>query len=59
MPTNWPGYEVDFRFGAATYCIEVKRGSGRAITLDGEELKDVSVPLVDDGQNHQVVLVVG
>ncbi|WP_429810348.1 GH36-type glycosyl hydrolase domain-containing protein [Ensifer sp. B1-9] len=61
MPTNWPGFEVDFRFGSATYCIKIsrKRGHRRTLMMDDEELHDLSVPLADDGRNHQILLIVG
>ncbi|MCA1440142.1 glycosyl transferase [Ensifer sp. IC4062] len=62
MPAQWPGYEVDFRYGAATYHIKVRRAGepeGRRLTVDGEELAERSIPLVDDGRDHDVHLAVG
>ncbi|APG84935.1 protein NdvB [Sinorhizobium americanum CCGM7] len=64
IPSQWPGYEVDFRLGAATYHIEVTRdpeagGGRRSLAVDGEDLAGRSIPLVDDGRNHEVRLVVG
>ncbi|PDT54678.1 MULTISPECIES: glycosyl transferase [Sinorhizobium] len=64
IPAQWPGYEVDFRYGAATYRIRINRepeagGRPRPLTLDGKDLAERYVPLVDDGRNHDVHLVVG
>ena len=60
IPKDWPGYEADFRFRTARYEIVVEnRGGGQRIaqaTLDGDELgeRPLRIPLVDDGQTHQV-----
>ncbi|MDR6757873.1 cellobiose phosphorylase [Mycoplana sp. BE70] len=61
IPTDWPGYEVDYRYGAATYRVTVKRGpqSGqRSLSVDGIRLADEKVALMDDGCSHEVQLVV-
>ncbi len=62
IPTEWPGYEVDYRYGTATYRVSVKRSpqSGqRSLSVDGIQIDDEKVPLVDDGRIHDVNLVVG
>ena len=64
IPTRWPGYEVDFRYGSAVYRIKVSRDAkhgrnGRSLTVDGEDRGEQGVPLADDGRNHAVNLVVG
>ena len=64
MPKEWPGYAVDFRYGTATYRIKVSRdgeprGTRRSLSVDGQHQTARSVPLVDDGRNHNVHLVVG
>lgn len=64
IPTHWPAYEVDFRYGSATYRIKVSRDSKPghrpyALTLDGKGAAERSVPLLDDGRDHHVRLVVG
>ncbi|MBX5226258.1 glycosyl transferase [Rhizobium sp. NLR9b] len=64
IPSHWPGYEADLRFGSATYSIKVRRdpASGRGhrlLSADGEDLTAQSVPLEDDGKNHQIQLVMG
>ncbi|NRP21296.1 Cellobiose phosphorylase [Ensifer adhaerens] len=64
IPTEWSTYEVDFRHGRSIYRIKVrndaKSGEGSyALTLDGKSVGDLSVPLVDDGRDHNIHLVVG
>ncbi|NRP74509.1 Cellobiose phosphorylase [Ensifer psoraleae] len=63
IPREWPVYEVHFRYGAATYRIKVSRdgqpgGTRRSLMVDGETLAERSVPLVDDGRDHDVQLAV-
>jgi cyclic beta-1,2-glucan synthetase len=59
LPPEWHQAEVGYRFGDTTYDItmaadcEAPRQVGR-ITLDGVDLSDVRLPLVDDGGTHQV-----
>lgn len=64
IPTEWSTYEVDFRQGRSIYRIKVrndaKSGKGSyALTLDGKSVGDLSVPLVDDGRDQNIHLVVG
>jgi len=82
MPSSWPGFRIEYRYGASTYVISVRRASetpGRtpattpadpgaatpavpaaavpSVTLDGAELADRVVALVDDGKEHSVEVV--
>ena len=65
IPRNWPGYSVRFRYHSTTYNIRIENPSGvsRGITLvemDGKPLlNSPSVPLVDDGEGHEVRVVLG
>ena len=62
IPTSWPGYEIDYRFGKSTYAIKVQQpGSGEdsrrlEIVVDGRVLEGAGIPLVDDGREHEVVV---
>ena len=64
IPSWWPGFEVRWRFGSATYVITVEnrgrrgRGLGDA-TLDGRAVDPRAVPLSDDGATHAVHVVLG
>ena len=64
IPAGWPGYEVTYRHRSATYRIRVENpiGAGRgvrSVTVDGQPVSDEVVPLRDDGQTHDVQVVLG
>jgi cyclic beta-1,2-glucan synthetase len=66
IPHNWPGFKVDYRFGKTHYKIGVEnlkgnnRGASRGlVSLDGKFLPDNHIPLVDDGQTHEVRVLMG
>ena len=64
IPSRWPGYEVTYRFGSATYHVHVDNSAGagrgvRAVTTDGRPAEGGTVPLRDDGQAHEVRVVLG
>jgi cellobiose phosphorylase len=57
VPTGWPGYEITYRCGTATYHVSVIGTSiagDRHLTLDGKELPANAINLADDGQWHEV-----
>ncbi len=61
VPETWPELGVEYRFARSTYSITVTlpgllRTLGARVTLDGEELADGAVPLVDDGLRHVVII---
>ncbi len=64
IPRDWPGFKVNYHFGMARYRIsienpeEVNRGL-RHVALDGKFLPGNLVPLVDDGQLHEVHVLMG
>lgn len=64
IPDHWPAYEVDFRFGSATYHIKVSRDCEpgkvpHSLSLDGKGVAERCVLLSDDGRDHDVRLGVG
>ncbi|MEW5827537.1 MAG: glucoamylase family protein [Chloroflexota bacterium] len=62
IPKDWPAYEVTYRFGGSRYRIRVENGRDgqvASLTLDGKPLASDSIPLVDDGREHEVKLVLG
>jgi len=66
IPHDWPGFKVDYRFGSSRYKISVENPSGinqgtlnGHISLDGKILLDRLIPLVDDGQQHEVHVLMG
>jgi cyclic beta-1,2-glucan synthetase len=61
VPAAWPEYGVEYRVGRSTYVITVRdpaavSAGGPAVTLDGVLLDDPAIPLVDDGERHEVVV---
>jgi cyclic beta-1,2-glucan synthetase len=64
IPASWPGYEIAYRRGSATYRIRVDNPHGAergvaSVTLDGQPCADGTIPLADDGLTHEVVVTLG
>lgn len=64
IPPSWPGFELSYRHGSATYRIAVGNSAGtgrgvRSVELDGQPLPNNTVPLSDDGKNHNVSVELG
>jgi cellobiose phosphorylase len=63
LPVDWEGFTVHYRYRETTYHIKVvqkKTGEKRAaaVTADGVEQEGKAIPLIDDGQEHVVEVVV-
>jgi cyclic beta-1,2-glucan synthetase len=61
IPKRWGTYEIDYRPGTSLYRIRIEnpRGVNRGVarvTLDGTEVPGGTVPIVDDGAVHDVVV---
>ena len=59
VPSSWPEFTVEYRVGRSLYRIVVRPsqtpGGGRnLVTLDGRLLETAGIPLVDDGETHDV-----
>ncbi len=64
IPEHWPGFEISFRFGGASYHIIVDNSAGqgrgvRSLCLDDEPCAQPDIPLRDDGKTHVVRVVLG
>jgi cyclic beta-1,2-glucan synthetase len=64
IPSSWPRYEVTYRRGASRYRIVVENPEGRCggvlrVELDGVVLPSATIPIPDDGLDHQVRVVLG
>jgi len=64
IPADWDGYAVRYRFGEASYEIQVENPEHvqqgvSEIVLDGQASFDGLVPLEDDGGTHDVRVVMG
>jgi cellobiose phosphorylase len=64
IPQQWTGFKVQYRFGKSLYKIEVENTGAanrgiREISLDGNTLSESMVPLINDGQTHEVRILLG
>jgi cyclic beta-1,2-glucan synthetase len=64
IPRGWPGFEIDYRHGETRYAIKVENPHGicrgvAKLELDGKRQSSGGFPLSDDGQLHQVLVVLG
>ena len=61
LPTAWPGFEMDYRFGRSTYriaCRAVAAGDAARLSVDGVESADGWIALIDDGGVRRVAVSV-
>jgi cellobiose phosphorylase len=59
LPAQWAGATIRYRFGATYYEIALQQAGTKGevhVSLDGVELSDNSVPLVDDRATHRVIV---
>jgi cellobiose phosphorylase len=61
---DWPRYELTSRHRSAIYHIVVENAAGtgrgvRAVTMDAHAVPDGEIPLMDDGQTHEVRVELG
>ncbi|MGH7717355.1 MAG: GH36-type glycosyl hydrolase domain-containing protein, partial [Gemmatimonadaceae bacterium] len=61
VPREWPELSIVYRYGRSVYTITVRepgavRGGPAEVTLDGEVLPAATIPLVDDGRPHDVMV---
>ena len=64
IPSAWPGFTLDYRYGASSYAIDVRNPEGvsrgvTAVTVDGTGAADGVIALVDDGAPHTVIVTLG
>lgn len=64
IPKKWPGYEIQYRNGETSYRISVQNPRGvnqgvKRVVLDGEVLPGPDIPLLRDGETHQVQVEMG
>ncbi len=59
IPHHWPGYTLHIRHGGSHYVVHVTNPDGactgvKELTVDGKTLAGKEIPLVDDGQTHEI-----
>ena len=64
IPADWGEFSLRYRFGKSTYKIEVKNPSRResgvaSVSLDGQDQPQSEIHLIDDGNDHDVLVTMG
>jgi cyclic beta-1,2-glucan synthetase len=64
VPADWPGYEVTYRDGATVYQIHVENPNGashgvKQMMIDGKDLPEKEIPLLQDGEEHKIRVLLG
>jgi cyclic beta-1,2-glucan synthetase len=64
IPRDWPGFRITYRFGSAIYDIQVENPGHvhqgvQKVSLDGHDLPDKKIPLVQDGDKYVVHVLMG
>jgi cyclic beta-1,2-glucan synthetase len=64
IPSSWPTYSIEWRFGKTQYMIVVENPERRcrgvaSVELDGSPAGPAAIPLEDDGRVHRVRVVLG
>jgi cyclic beta-1,2-glucan synthetase len=64
IPKSWQNYQVAYRVGETTFQIQVHNPSGinqgvKQVILDGKVLSGNRIPLLRDGSQHQVNVLMG
>ena len=64
IPADWPGYEVTYRDGATVYQIHVENPNGashgvKQMMIDGKDLPEKEIPLLQDGEEHKIRVLLG
>lgn len=60
IPKSWPGFKVKYKYRSSQYNIEVINGSNieKQILLDGQAVDEAEITLIDDGQDHEVLITI-
>jgi cellobiose phosphorylase len=64
IPKEWPGFRMRYRFQNTTYRVAVENPDHRSrgvilLEVDGVSTADKKIKLLDDGQTHEVRVVLG
>jgi len=64
IPSSWPSYTIEWRFGKSLYTIVVENPKRRcqgvaSVELDGSPADPAAIPLENDGRDHRVRVVLG
>ena len=64
IPAMWPKFSIQWKMGRTSYHISVvnpdhRCSDVRSAELDGRPIDPNAIPLLDDGESHQVLIEMG
>jgi cellobiose phosphorylase len=64
IPAAWTRFDITYRWGKSVFQIHVENDNGvnqgvQEVYIDGQISPDDRIPLVDDGEEHEVRIVMG
>ncbi|MDP2112669.1 MAG: glycosyl transferase, partial [Bacteroidota bacterium] len=64
IPTDWKGFKISRKFRGAEYHIDVQNPNGvskgvKEVVVDGHSQTSNVIPLFEDGEEHQVKVIMG
>jgi cyclic beta-1,2-glucan synthetase len=64
IPGEWKGYRLIYRNGNTKFTIQVENPDGlnrgvSGVMVDGKNMPDGEIPLLDDGGEHSVRVIIG
>jgi len=64
IPTDWKGFKISRKFRGAEYHIDVQNPNGvskgvKEVIVDGQSQTSNVIPLFEDGEDHEVIVIMG
>jgi len=64
IPKEWTQYEIEYKYNKAVYKIKVINPEGvnrsvKKMLIDGEEIKEKYIPLIDENKEYNVEVILG
>lgn len=64
IPPDWDGFEIRYKFGESLYRIQIKNPEHvsqgiKSLYLDGSQLSENHIPLVDEHREYKVIVNLG
>jgi len=64
IPTDWKGFKISRKFRGAEYHIDVQNPNGvskgvKEVIVDGHSQTSNVIPLFEDGEDHEVIVIMG
>ena len=56
MPVSWDSYKLVYNYMDTTYNIEVIKSKEELVMLDGVNVKNGTIKLINDKKNHNIVV---